>query len=475
MSVFINGNSFCRFLSPVFSLMLLSVFVKAQTDYVIIDSIIVDGNEKTKSNVILREIDINQGDTIYLNHLSGSLIINEKRLESTGLFTLAKLNIKNWNTETGRCFILVSVKEFWYIYPYVILELADRNFNVWKDEHNYSLDRINYGLAIRHNNLSGNKDKLKLKFQHGYTRKYEVRYEYPYLKNKWGAAFQYLYSNNREIIYKTLNNKPLFVRHPDERTIFSKHILSTGLTHRTNAKTNQFFLINFQSAKVDHFVSKEQNPEYFGSGKSDIRFISLDYLIRYDNSIYPLYPLGGYSVVFNIRKEGIGILGETNNLWSSMTLENHLPIFKKAVLSTKLKVKYNFLNAPMPYFLNNAIGYEQDVITGYQLYVMDGRDFGIFSNALKYNILDKDVNMDYQYLPKQFKTLNLKLFFRFNLDYGYARDPVFATGNFLANRVNYGYGPALDLIIYNYATLSFQYGITSFGEKGLFFQSDVNF
>jgi hypothetical protein len=129
----------------------------------------------------------------------------------------------------------------------------------------------------------------------------------------------------------------------------------------------------------------------------------------------------------------------------------------------------------LPYFLNNAIGYEQDVITGYQLYVMDGRDFGIFSNAVKYNILDKDVNMDYQYLPKQFKTLNLKLFFRFNLDYGYARDPVFATGNFLANRVNYGYGPALDLIIYNYATLSFQYGITSFGEKGLFFQSDVNF
>jgi hypothetical protein len=71
--------------------------------------------------------------------------------------------------------------------------------------------------------------------------------------------------------------------------------------------------------------------------------------------------------------------------------------------------------------------------------------------------------------------MNVKLFGRFNLDYGYARDPLFGDNNFLANKINYGYGPALDLILFNNFTLTCQYGITSFGEKGWFFQTDFNF
>lgn len=466
------------YLNPTFSVIIfifLFIRLAAQTEYVIVDSIMIAGNSKTHRHVILREIDIKQNDTIPLHQLSYRLNINEKRLLSAGLFTLVNLNIKNWNTESGHCHLAISVNENWYIYPYPILELADRNFNVWKDEHNYDIKRLNYGLALQHINLTGNKDKLKVKFQRGYTHKYEIKYEYPYLKDKWGTVANYLYSSNREIIYKTSGNKPQFLRHPDEKKIFSQHRLNIGLTHRTNAKTNQFFGVEYFAGNVDKYISQEKNPDFFGQGRSSLQFVSLDYLISYDNTIYPLYPLGGYSAEFILRKEGIGIGDNINNLWASLSIENHLPIFKKVVLSTKIKGKYNFQSDPLPYFLNSAIGYNRDMITGYQLYVMDGREYGVFSNALKFSIIDQNFTFDNKYLPQQFRKMNLKFFLRFNLDYGYARDPEFGEENSFSNKLNYGFGPALDMILFNNFTLSCQYGITSFGEKGIFFQSDVNF
>lgn len=472
---FSNFCIFKRLLSGLVALVMILQYTHAQVDYVIIDSMMVEGNRLTKRDVILREIDLNNGDTIQLSQLSASLNINEKRLLSIGLFTMADLNIKNWDINTGHCNIDISVRENWYIYPYPIFEIADRNFNVWKDEHHYSFDRINYGLALHHINLTGNKDKLKLKFQRGYTQKYELLYEYPYLRGKWGASLNYLYTNNREIIYKTSESKPVFLKRPDESRIFFQHKISVGLTHRTSAKTNQYFKVEWLSANVDKFVSEDKNPDFLGNRRSALSFLSLDYRLKYDNSIYPLYPLGGHAVEFNIRKEGKGPNDEINNFWASLTVENHLPLLKNTILSTKLKAKVNFLDDPMPYFLNTAIGYKNDIITGYQLYVMDGRDFVIFSNAIKFLAIDKNFQLKQRYLPAQFKLMNVKLFGRFNLDYGYARDPLFGDNNFLANKINYGYGPALDLILFNNFTLTCQYGITSFGEKGWFFQTDFNF
>ena len=120
------------------------------------------------------------------------------------------------------------------------------------------------------------------------------------------------------------------------------------------------------------------------------------------------------------------------------------------------------------------MGYFNDNITGYQLYVLDGRDYILSKNAIKLRIFDKDFRPA-TWLPNQFKVMNVKLFFRFNLDYGYTRDPYYGALNKLTNTGQLGYGPALDLIIFNNFTLSCQIGITQFGEKGFFVESGFNF
>ena len=308
----------------------------------------------------------------------------------------------------------------------------------------------------------------------GFTRKYELSYEFPYIGRLWGMAINILYTDNREISYKTFGNKPVFYKNPHEERIFSQFRTNLEFLHRTNAKTNQTLRLEFLHARVDSSISNNFNPDYFGMGNSVLNFFSAQYIIRYDNTIYPLYPLGGHRFELNAKKEGIGTSSSVDNTWLSLNAENHLSWGNRVIISNRLKVKFNFQKNDLPYFLNYAIGYRDDNVTGYQLYVMDGRDFMILNNALKIKLFDRDIDLGAN-LPRQIQIMNLKMFFRFNLDYGYARDPAFGENNFLANKLNYGYGPALDLIIFNNLTVSGQFGITGFGEKGFFFQSEVNF
>ncbi len=210
------------------------------------------------------------------------------------------------------------------------------------------------------------------------------------------------------------------------------------------------------------------------NGKTKMNYFLLDYQFKFDNTLYPLYPIGGFRFDLNVRKEGLGIFKDVNNLWLSIGGERHSALKKWLIVSNRLKFKINLQNNRPPYALNLGLGYFNDNITGYQLYVLDGRDYILSKNAIKLRIFDKDFRPA-TWLPNQFKVMNVKLFFRFNLDYGYTRDPYYGALNKLTNTGQLGYGPALDLIIFNNFTLSCQIGITQFGEKGFFVESGFNF
>ena len=66
--------------------------IEAQSNYVVISNVNLDGNNRTKDKVIYRELDIFPGDTIFLNSFSEQVLLNEKRLLSTSLFTDVNIN-----------------------------------------------------------------------------------------------------------------------------------------------------------------------------------------------------------------------------------------------------------------------------------------------------------------------------------------------------------------------------------------------
>lgn len=448
--------------------------VSSQT-LVAINDIIISGNQRTNQDVILRELDFSIGDTIRLEDLSTLLALSEKRLLSTGLFTWADVNISHWTSDTlQRVDLSIKVQENWYLYPYLIFELADRNFNIWKEEHNYSLKRTNYGVALTHINFTGHKDVLKLKWQSGFTKKYELYYDYPYLKGNHGMFVNILYTTNKEWGLFAHDNILRFHKVEDNKTLLSQLKIAFGIQKRPNAYSFHILRAEYVNAQMDEDVNKSLFPQFFFPETPQLKYGLLHYEWMYDKTVYPLYPLGGYRLFLTLRKEGLGFQSDINNLRISLDIEKTKLLTKHLILSSRIKLKTTLFNKTLPYYLNQAIGYGTDNISGYQLYVLDGTDFILNTNSLKIPLLMKTYQWPHWWL-KNFRKMDTKIFLRPSFDIAYTNDPTHFTANPYSNRWIYGYGMSLDIILFNIYSLSIQYGITQFGQKGIYLNSGVTF
>lgn len=457
-----------------FFLFLFTTLCSAQ-ESITITQINFEGNKKTKERVIRNELKISEGDILLKENLSQLIDDNENRLKSIGLFNTAEITA---NVEDNKAVLNISLVENWYLYPSPIFELGDRSFNAWWQEQNRELDRINYGVRGRHYNLTGNKDPLLVVAQFGYTKKFEGEYSFPYVfKNKnIGFSSSIYFASNKEIPYKTVGNRPQFYMHEDERVMLKRFRTSFIVRMRPSVETHQSISLEFHRNTVDDFVLEELNSDYFIHGKNSLQFFMLNYDLQYDKRTNYLMPYNGYRLRLNIKKEGLGILKEQNSLITQAIAEFYLPFFN--ALSTnknefgfgsKIVAKTNLVRNQQAFANNTGLGWGGDLVSGYDLYVMDGMDHILFTNHIKKKVLDFDYSLDYvPYLPAQFKSINLQVHLRFNFDFAYINEPIYTESNTLNNRWIYGFGPALDLIIYNSYLFSFEYSFNDIGEQGLF-------
>ena len=141
----------------------------------------------------------------------------------------------------------------------------------------------------------------------------------------------------------------------------------------------------------------------------------------------------------------------------------------------KLKAKANLIRNQLGYANNSALGYGEDAVRGYELYVMDGSDFVIAKSALRYQIFDGFIPLK-KWMPiKRMKNMPVYLNFRISAESGYANERTYFTTNDLNNRVVVGGGPAIDLLLYNNYLFSAEYNFNQIGESGLYLQSSFNF
>jgi len=463
-----------RILTILFTLFLFSS--SAQTDRILINEVTIIGNKKTKSKVIHRELSISKGDSIVLTELDNLFTRNRLQILSTGLFNNVTLNLTNYEVNAATADIEIVVEENWYLFPVPIFELADRNFTVWWREQGRRLDRTNYGFRLGHYNFTGNRDPLKVKVHFGYIRKYELEYAHPYLAfdNKLGIAASIFYSENREIAYKTENNKTLFHKMEDERRMLSRFRVGPQIKYRPTLNAYHSFRMEYHHNKIDDFVAKELNPDYFLDGKTDLRFFFLEYDFNFDKRLYSNYPQGGYLIFGNVKKEGLGVFGDYDNLSMELGFEIHKTVQSNFILSTRNKGKTNINRAVVAFANNTGLGWSRDIVSGYELYVMDGTDYVISINDVKWRLFDNNLNT-LKWLPQQFKKMNLTLFVRANFDYAYVNEKTYAESNSLNNRWIYGGGPAIDMIFFNNFLFSFEYSFNDIGEHGLFFHNSISF
>ena len=128
-----------------------------------VKAIVVQGNEKTKDYVVLREMSIKVGDTLHVE----AMAIDHDRIYSLGLFN--KVEVYH-SADSGQATVYVDVRERWYLFPFPVIGFRYRD-----------LEKVYYGAGILHQNFRGRNEKLFFMFALGYDKRISLQYQNPKL------------------------------------------------------------------------------------------------------------------------------------------------------------------------------------------------------------------------------------------------------------------------------------------------------
>lgn len=460
------------FIFPIF------IFSQAPSDppgFVTIEKIYIEGNKRTKTDIILRELDFTVGDTISLDKLTARLRENEYNVMNTGLFTSAQISFKEWEGATNKIGLNLAVKEDWYVFPFPIVELADRNFNVWWTDYDHSLKRLNLGVRFYHTNATGRSDLLKAVVQFGFTKKYELIYTLPaFNKSKtWGANINGLFTREKEIGFSTVENELLFHRNDDD-VLLQRLRLGGGLFYRKKLDVIHQLNISYRSHRLHESIAEELNPDFFlSSTRQD--YASLNYTFSIDKRDIRPYPMNGYFLQGSISKNGLTATADRQSLEVVAAMQQYFSFGEKWSVGLAVKGKTELQRQQQPYYNSRALGYFEDFIRGYEYYVIDGLDYVYLKKALRFNFFNKEYNWGRYMKFESFKKMPVKLFLVLHNELGYVNNPFYKTNNPLSNELLWGAGLGLDVVVYYNKVFNLEYSRNHLGEHGFFLHWTFSF
>lgn len=433
----------------------------------VIRSILIEGNKKTKPPIILRELPFKPGQYFALPRLVESFEDARRQLMNTLLFHEVIVALKR--LDGHQVDILVDVKERWYIFPVPYFKIIDRNINQWLVESKGSFERVNYGIKFFHNNLGGRNDKINIRLTNGYAKQAMFNYDRLYFDKqmKWGMKAGFTFGKNREVNYKTINNKQVFFKDNNYlRTFFRAY---TELSYRPAIKTRHRFGIAYNKEKVSDTILA-LNPNYFKAGKNNIRFPELYYNMQYFNVDYIPYSLKGTAAELTLSKQG---WDNSSNIWQ---------ITARAFQGWDLTDKFYFglravgvLKLPFkqPYVNQQLLGYSDMYMQGYEYYVIDGVAGGYMKatftrELLKFNIPIPPNKID------RLSSIPFRIYGKIYTNAGFVHSSV--TGNnHLNNKFLYSGGVGLDIVTLYDFIIKLEWSFNPLGQNGLYLHNKSYF
>ncbi len=436
-----------------------------------VNKINVTGNKKTRLYVILREVQFKEGDSLSLTNLAAILKKTKEQIYNTTLFYDVVVTFDAISQHLID--INVDVKERWYIYPTPQFQPVDRNLNEWIVKYKGDLERVNYGLKFQHFNLTGRRDILRAYLFNGYTRLASFTYTQPYSNKKLteGYGIGALFSQSREIAYKTLpNNKLAFYKDKD----FASKVFSIGFTYiiRKAIKGRHILGFNFSSVTNDPIIiSNAYNPGYYNDSNTQQTLIDFSYAYTYNDVDNIIYPLKGTKFSTLLFKRGLQLKGGINAFSAEANYNKYWMWNNEWYPSLQFmgKVKLPF---DLAYINQKALGYGENMLRGLQYYVIDGVAFGYVKSTLKKKLLSWSVPFPIK--SKTHKTLPFRFFAKAFADAGY----VYTKNKYetaLSNHLLYTGGFGIDIITLYDINFRFEYSFNQLGQNGLFLQAQSGF
>jgi outer membrane protein assembly factor BamA len=435
-------------------------------EYVIIGNVIVEGNIRTRENIILREMSIESGDTIASNHLAEQIEVDRRKVVNTNLFITVDI-LTQPNADSLRTDLRIVVKERWYLILFPVFDLADRNFNEWWYDRNRDLRRTTYGVYMSYGNVTGRGDKLRFLAEFGFIPKFDISYSLPYIDKaqKTGITVGGSYSLNKSMAFRTWNDKLDFIN--SESINRERYYAFVNLTRRNKYYTFHSLDLRYSHANISDTIA-QLNPNYLLDGRTVQNFFQLSYAYTYDKRDNTQYPLRGQSAGILFSKLGLLPSDDINQLYFYGSYRKYLPISKRWFANTGFRFR---VSAPkrQPYLQTVGLGFRNDLVRGYELYVIDGQDYLLTKNEIKYKLFSLQKHLDW--IPvRQFNTIPLAAYLNTFADAGYVQNKYLELSNTrLGNTMLFGAGAGLDVVTFYNIVARMTLTFNAKGEHRFFF------
>lgn len=464
----INMNILLRNKTSGFALVIflfLSISSKSQlksrdTTSIFIRNILIEGNKKTKSHIILREIPFKRNDTLDRVRAKELMLNARKNIYNTELFI--SVDVYDVKIHEGVYDIYVFVKERWYTLPIPYLELADRSFNVWLQKYHADLRRLSYGVDFIQQNLTGRNDKMEVLATAGFNRQLQVDYTTPYLSQAMKSRLKLGFGimGSKEIPYiSTDSNKLLY--HQSDVTIRRGWHATTGFIIRREIKKREWITVSLNGANIFDSINY-YNPDYFKGNATHHVFPEVEYKMKYDDVDNIMYPLKGKKYQLILSKRGLGWSGDVNRLFAAAYANFFQPFGKDWFGAFKLRGQI-MVPFDQPFYNTKAIGYGDDYIRGYEFYVIDGIASFIAKADIKKKLIFFEVPTFLN--SKNYSKIPFTLYGKVYTDIGAAYN---RNQSMLGNQLQYGGGIGLDIVTLYDLSLSLNFSVNALGQKGFY-------
>ncbi len=303
----------------------------------IVNDIVIVGNNKTKDFVIIREMTLQPGS--YLT--KGAIKYDKNRIYSLQLFNSVDIELEP--IESNKANLIVIVHERWYIYPFPIFGIKDRD---WK--------KFYYGGGIMNINFRGRNEKIFAVGNLGYEPSLFLYYRNPQIdynqnvfvetsigytksENKSPSSVSYGINYSLSTISATIN--------------FGKRF---GISHTLAAG------VAYQIVKVSEFI-----PDRLLNPWGTDAFPVLNITYKYDTRDLVDYSMYGTLINGKIYKYGLGqrninywryyidyrrFIPIVNHLtlagrtYTALTSGNKIPSYNRVYLGYNERIRGHFKN-----------------------------------------------------------------------------------------------------------------------------------
>lgn len=449
--------------------LLLPLFISAQQhddSYVVVTDIIVKGNDVTRESIIFRELTFAEGDTLSVEEWKRELKASKENIQNTTLFNFVSFEEKNDASEGNDVVLLIEVTERWYLWPIPYIAYSDRNLNAWYEAKDIS--RFSYGVEMKYKNFLGLKHNLDLTLISGYNQNYALSYDIPYINAKQGLGLKFGigYQRDKELPYKTENNKIAYFN-ADRNFARQSAFVFLQPYYRFGYRNRLFVNIRYNNA-IYHDSLQILNEDFANSDGKRFQYFTVSLMFKNDFRDEQNYPLNGHYFEVILGKIGLDIFETSPDVfYGKLTADWYKHIKGRWYWASNVTTKMS-PNDDVPYLFNQGLGYNNDYVRTYELYVVDAMNFALMKNNLKFAIL----NPVTRYLPliknERFGKIHFAMYANLFFDCAYSWNMKHNPTSFLDNKFIFGAGVGLDFVTYYDKVLRVEYGINDMGETGLF-------